>query len=471
MLFHSFLFIFAFLPGVLLLHVLARKFASARAAQLVLLVASLVFYARANPAHVPVLVGSLLFNFRLAHAMAAAEAPARRRWLVIGLTGNVLLLGTLKYARFACSIVTGLTGLDLPVPPGLFPLGLSFFTIQQIMYLVDCYEGLVAPHGLLDHASFVASFPTLTSGPLTRSRQMLPQLRSGGQASAEDFGRGLVLFGLGLFKKVVIADCIARFPDASFSNVATVSGLEAWLSAGIYCLQIYFDFSGYSDMAVGAGRMLGLKVPVNFNAPYRATSIIEFWQRWHITLSQFITTYLYTPLIRSFGKATLAKASIATLLAMTLAGLWHGPAWTYVVFGCIHGAALVVNQVWRKKVKVRLPPAVSWPLTMAVVLVGFVVFRSPDLHTAWSMARALVTARSWFGLGAFRSVIRLADLQILAIPIVLAGPLAVLGPDSNELANRFQPGRSVVVGATAMFLLALLYLNSTIAQDFVYFAF
>ena len=257
------------------------------------------------------------------------------------------------------------------------------------MYLVDCYEGLSAAHGLFDHASFVAFFPYITSGPLTRSRHILPQVKKQRDVTAEEFSRGLFLLGSGFFKKVVIADSIGRYADAGFSNIGALTGIEAWISCVAYCLQIYFDFSGYSDMAVGAGRLLGFKIPINFNAPYRSTSISEFWQRWHITLSQFITTYLYTPLIRSMGKVTLQTAVVATVLSMALAGLWHGPAWTFVIFGVIHGVALAVNQVWRKKIKLGIPPAIGWALTMAVVLVGFIAFRSPNPGAAMSMIRAL----------------------------------------------------------------------------------
>jgi alginate O-acetyltransferase complex protein AlgI len=306
----------------------------------------------------------------------------------------------------------------------------------------------------------------VSSGPLVRSQKIVPQLKEERTAGSRDVWSGLFLLGVGCFKKVVIADSLARFANLGFSNVREITGVEAWFSSTVYCLQIYFDFSGYSDMAIGAGALLGFKIPINFRAPYRATSIIEFWQRWHITLSQFITTYLYTPLIRSMGKATLVTASVATLIAMAVAGLWHGPSWTFVAFGVIHGAALVINQWWRKKIKKRMPASLAWALTMFVVLIGFIAFRSPSLNAAVLMIDALFANSHWLGWAHFKQM-----EMISLIPLAMSFPLAVMGPDSNELATRITPSYATGAALVATFLISFLYLNSTIAQDFVYFAF
>ena len=472
MLFNSFTFILLFTPLLLVGLWTMRRYAQPVAAQALLLAASLLFYAWGKPSSLLLLGVSILFNFTTAKAMSKASQPkGRERVFLLGLMANLLFLGVLKYARFAQSILFSLTGLNIPVPGIGLPLGVSFFTIQQIMYLVDCYENLCPANSLFDHASFVAFFPCLTSGPLVRSRQIVPQLKLQRMVSAEDFTRGLTLFAFGLFKKVVIADCIGRVADAGFDHLGMLSGAEAWISCSVYCLQIYFDFSGYSDMAVGVGRMLGLTIPVNFNAPYRSLSIIEFWQRWHISLSQFITTYLFTPLIRSMGKATLVTSALATLGAMAIAGLWHGPAWTYILFGLIHGMALVLNQVWRKRVKLALPPALSWTLTMVPVFVAFVFFRSVDLPAALRMFKALFMNAHVLGFDAFRNVIRMADIKLLAVPVLLALPLAVVGLDSNEWVRRAKATRWSALGLAALLAVCFLFLNSTIAQGFVYFAF
>ena len=301
------------------------------------------------------------------------------------------------------------------------------------MYLVDCYEALAAVNGLFDHALFVSFFPYVTSGPLVRSQKIVPQLKEERTANSREVWVGLFLLGVGCFKKVVIADSLARLANLGFNNVGEITGVEAWLSSVVYSLQIYFDFSGYSDMAIGAGALLGFKIPINFRAPYRSTSIIEFWQRWHITLSQFITTYLYTPLIRSMGKATLRTASVATLISMALAGLWHGPSWTFVIFGVIHGAALVINQWWRKKIKIRIPAGLAWALTMFTLLIGFVPFRSSSLKPLSDDCALFANILT----GGAESIYRIEMISLL--PLAMSFPLAVLGPDSNELAARVTP--------------------------------
>ncbi len=472
MLFNSFAFIFVFLPPVLAVRYLVGRWKGARWAQGVLLLASCVFYAWAKPQHIPFLVGSVLFNFAVARAVGGdRDQKLRRRWLWVGIVANVLFLGTVKYSRFVVSIVSTLTRASLPKPDVWFPLGVSFYTLTQVMYLVDCYEGLSQPHGLFDHLSFVACFPYLVSGPLVRARHMVSQLRESRGPSAEAFGRGLFLFGVGLFKKAVIADSIRKVVDIGFKHVGKVSAAEAWIACIIYCLQMYFDFSGYSDMAVGTGQMLGLRIPINFKVPYRSTSVPEFWLRWHITLSQFITTYLYTPIVRARRKVTLARAAFAIFVAMTIAGLWHGPAWTYVLWGTIHGVALAVTQVWRKKIKIKLPAALGWALTMQVVLFSLVFFRAPDLATGWGMCRALFGQHGALGISTLEGGLSTADLRILAVPAVLAVPLSLLGPDSNDLADRLSPGWKTALAVAGLYGVSFLFLNSSLPQDFLYFAF
>jgi D-alanyl-lipoteichoic acid acyltransferase DltB (MBOAT superfamily) len=470
MLFNSFVFLLAFLPLVLAAQWLLQRAFPARAAQLFLLVASMVFYGWNRPADLPCLALSILFNFAMARLIRAAPAgPGRRRRLVLGLAGNLLLLGILKYARFAQGILLGLTGLHLPVPDLGLPLGVSFFTIQQVMYLVDCYESLADPHDLLDHLSFVAFFPYLSLGPLVRSRQVIGQLRQGGSPDPERFSRGLLLFAFGLCKKAMIAEALVTVADSGFASPAGLSWLETWVASLAFTLQIYFDFSGYTDMAVGAGLMLGITIPTNFNTPYRASSISDFWQRWHITLSQFITTYLYTPMLRWFRRATLAKAAMATLAAMAIAGLWHGPSWNYILFGVLHGAALVVNQVWRKKVKLRLPFLLSWALTMAFVVVSFIFFRTASLADAFAMVGHLLPGADPFGFSHLQFN-RLGS-SVSMVMLVLAFPLAVWGPNSNEWAARLRPSFWPAAATAALLLLGFFYLNSTMARDFVYFHF
>jgi len=377
MLFQSFGFLLVFLPIVALGNAAFRRHAGPRAAQVWLLAASLFFYAFPRPGYLPLLVGSILFNWTMARWIAAQADSGRRKALLwVGLAANVAFLASFKYVRF-------LFGDWIALPNWDFPLGISFFTLTQIMYLVDCYQELSAPISFLDHASVVAFFPYVSSGPLVRARAIADQFRA---PRPELAARGLYLFALGLVKKVALADSFATLANAGFGAVGQLSCFEAWLFSLAYTFQIYFDFSGYSDMAVGLAWMLGVDIPQNFNKPYVSRSISEFWQRWHISLSSFITNYLYTPILRSFRKATLRTSAFATILAMAIAGLWHGPGWTFIVFGLMHGIALAVNQAWKKS-KRRLPPGMGWLFTFMLVNAAFVVFRSPTMSGALTMRR------------------------------------------------------------------------------------
>jgi D-alanyl-lipoteichoic acid acyltransferase DltB (MBOAT superfamily) len=358
------------------------------------------------------------------------------------------------------------------VPKWTLPLGISFFTLTQVMYLVDTYQRLNGPNSLLDHATMVSLFPYVTMGPLVRSRAIVAQfarytLRV---SRAEAASHGLFLFAMGIFKKTVFADSLARIADAGYRLPGNLSTLEAWVSTLAYSLQIYFDFSGYSDMAVGAALMLGIEIPQNFNAPYRSKSISEFWQRWHISLSNFITSYLYTPILRSMGSATLATSAMATLLAMGIAGLWHGPAWTYVIFGLLHGAGLAVNQIWRKNKLGKVPSWLGWMLTFFFVNLTFVFFRSPDLSTALSVLWHLIPQGHWSDFTLLGPVLPLTPF-LLFRPAVIGAVVAVLFPSSAEMEKGLRLKPATGFASAALLLAAFYFMNSTPAKQFVYFVF
>ena len=341
---NSFLFLLGFLPIVVLGAHLLRRHRSARAAQSWILLASLVFYSWDRPADLLLLLASIAFNWAIATALASsATAPTRRRQLfAVGLSANVVLLGVFKYANAVSAGLGTLLGHDFADLNLGFPLGISFFTLTQIMYLVDCYEGLVPSNSLFNHATFVSFFPNVTAGPLIRAKLFIGQLGMLAEPLNRDerLTRSAALVTIGLFKKVVLGDSFAQIARAGFANVGALSTLGAWLTMLSGTFEMYFDFSGYSDMAFGAAGLLGVTIVRNFNAPFRAVTISDFWRRWHISLSQFITTYLYTPLLRLMGRASIHKSALATLLAMAITGLWHGAAWTFLLFYTMHGAGL-----------------------------------------------------------------------------------------------------------------------------------
>jgi alginate O-acetyltransferase complex protein AlgI len=332
MLFASFPYILLFLPLVVLVCIALRKLVGPRAAQIWIVAASIFFYAKSNPSNLIYLAISILANWGFARWIAKTEQPAKKRILVWALVLNIVYLSAFKYLGFFASLFAFALPHGFKVPMLPFPLGISFFTITQIMYLIDCYEDTLSAGSLLDHASFVTFFPYLISGPLGRAKRMRHQFGNfGGQegARANLLARGVYLFAIGLFKKAVLANSFAQVVDFGNTTATNMSSLESWIFSIAYALDVYFDFSGYSDMAIGSALMLGIEIPRNFDRPFSSKSIIEFWQRWHISLTQFITAYLYTPILRAFKKRTLFTAAIATFFAMGIAGLWHGAAWTF----------------------------------------------------------------------------------------------------------------------------------------------
>jgi D-alanyl-lipoteichoic acid acyltransferase DltB (MBOAT superfamily) len=345
------------------------------------------------------------------------------------------------------------------------------------MYLVDCYEELIRPSSLFDHATFVTFFPYVVSGPISRTKRILhqfPGLNASEGPSAQQLARATFLFSMGLAKKVILADVFSNVADFGFSNINRLSGIESWSIAMSYSLQIYFDFSGYSDMAIASALFLGIEIPRNFDSPLRSKSMIEFWQRWHITLSSFITTYLYTPILRCFDRATLGTAAFATMLAMTIAGLWHGPSLTFVIFGAIHGAGLVINQYWRKKRMPRFPKLISWCLTMTVICTAFVFFRSPDVQTALLLLGHMFGGTNVFGHSNFKIMNGEGHLLMVSIYLLaeISGVLIVFfARSSDQLQREFTPNWRNAVATAALISLSMLYLNSNVARPFVYFAF
>jgi alginate O-acetyltransferase complex protein AlgI len=334
--------------------------------------------------------------------------------------------------------------------------------VQQIMYLVDCYEALIPPNRLVDQTAFVSFFAYITAGPITRSQQVVSQMQSPEirNVNYDRLARAVMLFVVGLSKKVALADNLALVGATLPPGYTSL--LDTWFVVIAYALQIYFDFSGYSDMARAVALMCNIEIPSNFNTPYRALSVTEFWQRWHMTLTRFITNYLYTPMMRSFRRATLGISVGATIFAMFICGLWHGAAWTYVIWGALHGVALGFNQIW-KRYKLKLPDAVAWVFTFAFLNIGFAFFRAHDVPSALQTVAAMLGSgtRGWSFLH-FEHTMR----DLLLILVCMA--LACLGKNSDQIAEEFTPSWRSALVATGLGLVSLLYLNSTLSKVFIY---
>ena len=446
MLFHSQLFMLGFLPPVLLLFHAAG---TQRSREWVLVLASLAFYGGWDWRFVPALVGLTLANWLAVRAWAHT---GRRGWLGAGVAMNLVVLGVCKYADFVVAqfVVAAPLGIILP-------LGVSFFTFQKIGYLLDLRRGDRHVYGLLEFFAFVTFFPQLIAGPIVRHSELIPQFSRLTAASWQAIGRGLLLFGMGLGKKLLLADVAGQVADPLFvlAQQGQVGLGQGWLAAGAYGLQILFDFSAYSDMAIGLGLMFGLRLPDNFNAPYRATSLREFWRRWHMTLSRWLRDYVYIPL----GGNRSGGAARNVILTMALGGLWHGAAWTFVAWGLAHGVALAANGAW-VRAGWRMPAPVGWALTLAFVLAAWVLFRAPDFATASTMLRGMAGLAGAGG-------VRITHGPELAA----AAALALLGPTSQVLAERLRPRPWLAWPAGVALAGLVLLAGGRTAAEFIYFQF
>lgn len=403
MLFNSYVFIFAFLPVVFFVFFRIGKHSHALAS-LWLSAASLFFYGWWDVRFLGLLLGSIVFNYGagylIGHRVARPSLLQPKILLIWAIAVNLALLGYFKYANFFADNINHLVGTSLSIGEVFLPLGISFFTFTQIAFLVDTYQGRVKEFNFIHYTLFVTYFPHLIAGPVLHHKEMMPQFakRNVCHLNWDNIAVGLTIFVLGLAKKVLIADSLADFSSPIFNAVA-VGGqpmlFEAWIGALGYTLQLYFDFSAYSDMAIGLSLMFNVRLPMNFNSPYKASSIIEFWQCWHMTLSRFLRDYLYIPM--GGNRNGQAQRYFNLMVTMLLGGLWHGASWTFVIWGGLHGFFLVMNHAWREFKSFlgwgdggRLIKIGSAALTFVVVVVGWVFFRADCFSSAITMLYGMV---------------------------------------------------------------------------------
>jgi alginate O-acetyltransferase complex protein AlgI len=415
MLFSSYTFLFQFLPATVLAFTAARRH-SLRAGIVVLAAASLFFYGAWRPVYLLLLIASIAVNFMLGLSMK--DRLRRRAIGTFGVAINLAVLCYFKYTGFILDAVNALSGPQLPFSSIILPLGISFFTFQQIAYLVDIMRGARVESDIVSYTLFVSFFPHLIAGPLVHHAEMIPQFKRGCTGrSATLAARGLAIFAAGLFKKVVIADNLAQFVSPVFAHLDAGGGVTtswAWLATLAYTLQIYFDFSGYSDMAIGLALLFGIRLPVNFRSPYQATSVIEFWRCWHITLSRFLRDYLYIPL----GGNRLGEQRRYTnlMVTMLLGGLWHGAGWNFLVWGGLHGFYLSINHLWRElrgEASGSTAKGLSWVITFFSVVIAWVFFRARTLGGAWQMLGSLFGFEAGSSGYAPPDILRLMDLPVL----------------------------------------------------------
>ncbi len=386
MLFNSFEFIFVFLPIVLCLYFLIKN---QKHRLTFLLLASYVFYGYWNYKFVGLLLFSTTLDFYLGLAIHNSTIQQRRKKLMIlSVISNLGILGFFKYSNFFIDNFYELNSLLANDSSRTFfleiilPVGISFYTFQSLSYTIDVYYKKTQPHrDFVTFATYVALFPQLVAGPIIRHSDLVYQLEdpTRGSYNSDNFSKGILLFVIGLSKKMLIADLLANAIDPALSRVDTLSTLESWLCSVGYTLQLYFDFSGYSDMAIGLGTMMNLHFPQNFNSPYKSRSITEFWQRWHMSLSRWLRDYLYIPLGGNKHGTLLTYRNL--FITMLLGGFWHGANWVYIIWGAYHGILLAIERAVSSKLKIPLPN-IGRPLTFLLVVMGWVFFRSPNMHFA-----------------------------------------------------------------------------------------
>jgi len=401
LLFNSYEFLFLFLPVTLAGFFLLGHYLSRRLAMTWLVMLSLIFYAWWNPYYLILITASITINYMIGRRLQGAACFYRKRLIILGVGFNLTLLGYFKYVNFFVDNLNILSGQSWVVAQVALPLGISFITFQQIAFLVDAYRGGSKDPGLLNYSLFVSFFPQLIAGPIVHHKEMMDQFvdKNTKRFSTSDFVIGFTIFTFGLAKKMLIADSIAPIANQIFDHATDLPPniWDAWFGALAYTLQLYFDFSGYSDMAIGLGRMFNITLPINFNSPYKSRSIIEFWRRWHITLSRFLRDYLYVPL---GGNRTGPYRLLVNLwIVMLLGGLWHGAGWTFVVWGALHAFCLCINHLWSQRTvrwPVKHPRALgtlsflSWGVTFTSIVIGWVFFRSDSFHHAFAILRGMI---------------------------------------------------------------------------------
>ncbi|MFZ0611707.1 MAG: MBOAT family O-acyltransferase [Desulfobacterales bacterium] len=460
MLFNSQQFLLIFLPLTLLLYFALAKRETPRI--WLLIAASAVFYAYWDYRFLPLLSASVAFNWFCSKFYGSRP---RRALIVAGLVVNLLIIGVFKYTNFILANLAETAGVGFSPWNIILPLGISFFTFQQISYLVDLKRGVAPPYPFHKYFLYITFFPQLIAGPIVRHDELIGQfsldpLREG---FYERLSQGFGLLFIGLFKKMILADTVAETASLLFNSAAAGKTLTlgaSWVATAAYTLQIYYDFSGYSDMAIGLGLLFGLTIPVNFNAPYRAVSIRDFWRRWHITLSRFLRDYLYIPMGGNrYGMPRQVAALLATML---LGGLWHGAGWTFVIWGGVHGLALVVNHLWEKS-GLCLPRPVGWLATLIFVMLAWVIFRADSMETAVSVFRSMV--------GGHGMSLDLPDGMTPLRIFYFALP-AFIGPTSQRLVTHWFRPRPIYAVAVAC---ALFYLSLRAGDgnysEFIYFQF
>ena len=471
MLFNSYEFIFLFLPITLIVYFTLNRFGKNRLAKGWLVLASLYFYSYFNKKYLILIIASIVVNYFVGKLLEEKkDVVVRKVLLIYGVVFNVGMIGYYKYYDFFVENINYIFKTNIPLLHILLPLGISFFTFQQLSFVIDSYYRKNLRYDFLSYSLFVTFFPQLIAGPIVLPTEMLPQFESeeNKKINWANMNRGLYIFSIGLAKKVIIADSIASFANAGFDMMESLNFVEAWLTSISYTLQLYFDFSGYCDMAIGIGLMFNILLPINFNSPYKSTNIQEFWQKWHMTLGRFLANYLYIPLggNRKGEKRTLLNLLIVFLIS----GIWHGAGWNFIIWGMLHGICILIHRVWKNS-KRKMNKFIGWFITMNLVNIFWVFFRAKDLASAFKVIKGMFNFstigqnvdeifRTINGSSAYRDA---RDMLILGIILV------IFFKSSIEKKEKFKEGIFNIIFIVGLFCISIIFLEYK--ADFLYFNF
>lgn len=481
MLFNSFVFIFLFLPITLFIYFILNKFRLIKLATIFLTLASLFFYGYWNFIHIPLILSSVTFNFFCGNYLCKAS-KFKKPLLSFGILANIVLLGYYKYTDFFIENFNGIFGSNIPIYHIILPLGISFFTFTQIAFLVDCFKGKVKETDYIKYALFVTYFPHLLAGPIIHHSEMMPQFANLRLKflNSKNFNIGILLFSIGLFKKVVIADFFAHFATYGFDVSNALSMGEAWITSLSYTFQLYFDFSGYTDMAIGVSYMFNIVLPLNFNSPYKALDVQDFWRRWHITLSRFLRDYIYIPL--GGNKISTNRTYINVLIVFIVGGFWHGAGWTFIIWGALHGISQVVFRFYHLHFK-PLNKYISWLITFNFINITWVYFRAKDLESAFKVLKGMFDIRNFKLSGEFVTFINSTFGIINELERTNPAYLCMLGifssaliisvafKNSNQIAQKSNFSYLTSIFIAVLLLAAFLATRTAGVTQFLYFNF
>ena len=486
MLFNSYIFIFIFLPTTLLIYFYLNKRRLTVLSKFFLVASSLFFYGWWNVIYLPLIIFSILINYAIGsifYREISKIKKYRRLLLLFGVFLNLSLLGYFKYTNFLIENINMFSSLNMQPLNLVLPLAISFFTFQQITYLVDSYYSKIDEHSLLNYANFVLFFPQLIAGPIVHHKEMMPQFSclKNKVINHKNIILGIFIFSIGLFKKVVIADTFSVWASVGFDVNQQLHLIEAWFTSLSYTFQLYFDFSGYTDMAVGLALLFNIRLPINFNSPYKSKNIQDFWRRWHITLSRFLRDYLYIPLGGS--KVSNFKVYNNLMITFLVGGIWHGAGWTFIFWGFLHGIALIIHRIWAYS-GIKISNFLAWFITFNFINISWVFFRAKEWEDAIKVIKGMLGLSGVMLPNKFRELLQISDRYEIMFGdiyinfygnseilmwIILAFCLVLFFKNSNQLMSQFKMNNRMTIFIA--FILSIGLMNISKTSEFLYFNF